>query len=385
MGGEKWKVVGGADKGGITVRGGVKLTSTEFPLKLATGSIILQKERSGERLRYGLLEGKGPPEGWVSVRLKDKALLEPVQEPLFAPPAKSAPPTGSRAAPKAAAAGTATAPPGNPFAAAAAQQQQEAKPAVNADASYEARVQALRDQYPGFEEQLPAEAQKWSQKDLENYFESGGFIKPKPGRPAQAQQSSPSSPPRRSCDEVPDVDQMPMNEALKLQEKLKEGFRAKEFQERLAVLQRKYPHRKERGHEHGARYFEAFEALVVSVYSRVLPKYGLKPDWEGVREMYARLHTALQSGKVKKNQEEINILLGLPRDAVFKPSKKSEDVPFVYCEQRDGNCPGYILPTVCDESDDEAHEFLVEDPETGELQTTKLAVGCKPTGGRRKP
>jgi len=76
---------------------------------------------------------------------------------------------------------------------------------------------------------------------------------------------------------------------------------------------------------------------------------------------------------VKKQQEELNTLLGLPRDAVLLPPKKAEET-FVYREARDGGTPGYALPLLTDEDGDEAHEFFVEDPTTGELRTALAAA-----------
>ena len=84
-----WEVVGGADKGGILVRDGQSLKSSELPgrLRLAwkylplmyawghvtlhvrsTGAVLGELERAGERLRYCLLQGTGPAEGWISLK-----------------------------------------------------------------------------------------------------------------------------------------------------------------------------------------------------------------------------------------------------------------------------------------------------------------------------
>lgn len=77
MGGQRWEVVGGADKGGILVRTGKDLTSPQAPERLSTSAVVEELERQGDRLRYRRLTGDGPAEGWVSLRLKDKVLLEP--------------------------------------------------------------------------------------------------------------------------------------------------------------------------------------------------------------------------------------------------------------------------------------------------------------------
>lgn len=75
MPGQVWKVVGGADKGGILVREGQSTTSPQVPDRLATGSLVKEVGLRGERLHYERLTGSGPPEGWVSLKLTDKVLL----------------------------------------------------------------------------------------------------------------------------------------------------------------------------------------------------------------------------------------------------------------------------------------------------------------------
>merc|ERR1739848_459019 len=122
------------------------------------------------------------------------------------------------------------------------------------------------------------------------------------------------------------------------------------------------------GHRDGLGYFEAFESLTLSVQGRVLPEWHLPPDWDGVREMMARMKDAIKHPKVKVLQEEINMLMGLPRDATFKPRAKGEEM-FLYRPEGDGPVPGYSRDLVVDEDGDEGHEFLVEDRETGELRT----------------
>jgi 3-oxoadipate enol-lactonase len=73
--GQVWKVVGGADKGGILVRSGQDVASQQEKDRLSTGALVVQLALEGERLNYQLMEGTGPKTGWVSIRLKDKELL----------------------------------------------------------------------------------------------------------------------------------------------------------------------------------------------------------------------------------------------------------------------------------------------------------------------
>jgi len=70
-----WRVVGGADAGGILVRTGPGLSSSAEEERLATGAMVQERALAGERMCYQLLEGSGPSRGWVSVRTKDKDLL----------------------------------------------------------------------------------------------------------------------------------------------------------------------------------------------------------------------------------------------------------------------------------------------------------------------
>lgn len=70
-----WKVVGGADKGGIIVREARELASPQAPERLATGALVRELALVGERLQYERLEGDGPLSGWVSLSLKGVPLV----------------------------------------------------------------------------------------------------------------------------------------------------------------------------------------------------------------------------------------------------------------------------------------------------------------------
>mmetsp|Transcript_69034 Transcript_69034/g.155063 ORF Transcript_69034/g.155063 Transcript_69034/m.155063 type:complete len:589 (-) Transcript_69034:90-1856(-) len=76
--GQRWEVVGGADKGGILAREGDSIKSKELAPRLPLGTIIEELEMKGERMHYRKLEGDGPPMGWVSLKLKDEILLKQV-------------------------------------------------------------------------------------------------------------------------------------------------------------------------------------------------------------------------------------------------------------------------------------------------------------------
>eukprot|EP00930_Biecheleria_cincta_P046649 TRINITY_DN32195_c0_g1_i1.p1 TRINITY_DN32195_c0_g1~~TRINITY_DN32195_c0_g1_i1.p1 ORF type:complete len:212 (+),score=41.48 TRINITY_DN32195_c0_g1_i1:59-637(+) len=75
--GPRWKVVGGADKGGILVRAEEGLKSPELG-RVSTGAILLEVSQKGERVCYKLLEGTGPATGWVSMKISGKELIKRV-------------------------------------------------------------------------------------------------------------------------------------------------------------------------------------------------------------------------------------------------------------------------------------------------------------------
>eukprot|EP00930_Biecheleria_cincta_P013292 TRINITY_DN11926_c0_g3_i1.p1 TRINITY_DN11926_c0_g3~~TRINITY_DN11926_c0_g3_i1.p1 ORF type:complete len:315 (-),score=54.35 TRINITY_DN11926_c0_g3_i1:715-1659(-) len=89
--GQVWKVVGGARQGGILVRTGKELSSPETSSRLASGALVLQIELQEERLRYEKLQGEGPAQGWVSLKLKGSDLLVKTEEAsiALAPPASN--------------------------------------------------------------------------------------------------------------------------------------------------------------------------------------------------------------------------------------------------------------------------------------------------------
>mmetsp|Transcript_22108 Transcript_22108/g.38995 ORF Transcript_22108/g.38995 Transcript_22108/m.38995 type:complete len:974 (+) Transcript_22108:63-2984(+) len=84
-----WEIVGGADKGGVLVREGEKLTSPQCAERLSTGAKVGEIELVGERLHFKRETGTGPAEGWISVTLKDKVLAERRERPK--PPPKPTP------------------------------------------------------------------------------------------------------------------------------------------------------------------------------------------------------------------------------------------------------------------------------------------------------
>eukprot|EP00930_Biecheleria_cincta_P074998 TRINITY_DN62197_c0_g1_i1.p1 TRINITY_DN62197_c0_g1~~TRINITY_DN62197_c0_g1_i1.p1 ORF type:complete len:420 (+),score=101.88 TRINITY_DN62197_c0_g1_i1:36-1262(+) len=73
------RVTGGnGPDGGVLVRNGQDMRSEALPILLARGSEVEELELQGERLRYRLLDGIGPHEGWVTTTFFGRDLLEPL-------------------------------------------------------------------------------------------------------------------------------------------------------------------------------------------------------------------------------------------------------------------------------------------------------------------
>ncbi|CAL1136337.1 unnamed protein product [Cladocopium goreaui] len=72
--GRTYRVTGGASNG-LLVRQQRALSSTACAERLRHGSVVQELELTEGRLRYSLLFGVGPAEGWVSIHCKGQALL----------------------------------------------------------------------------------------------------------------------------------------------------------------------------------------------------------------------------------------------------------------------------------------------------------------------
>jgi len=75
----------GADKGGILVREGQETGSAQASTRLSTGALIEEVELVGERLHYKLLQGTGPEDGWISIKLPGKDLATKTEKKPRAP------------------------------------------------------------------------------------------------------------------------------------------------------------------------------------------------------------------------------------------------------------------------------------------------------------
>lgn len=93
---QHWEIVGGEDKGGIVVREGKLLSSTQIDDRLSYSAVVKELElddKSG-RLRYDLADGAGPQTGWISTKMQGKDLAVKCAPPA----AEEQPPEGMTAA-----------------------------------------------------------------------------------------------------------------------------------------------------------------------------------------------------------------------------------------------------------------------------------------------
>jgi len=72
---QMWEVIGGTGLGGIIVREGKDLKSTQAADRLSTGALVREESLTDGRLEYTRVTGTGPDKGWVSLKLKEKDLL----------------------------------------------------------------------------------------------------------------------------------------------------------------------------------------------------------------------------------------------------------------------------------------------------------------------
>lgn len=77
MAGQIYEVVAGGDTGGVLVRISRDRNSPQFPEKLSSGSLVMCREVSGDRILYDRIAGtgSGPNSGWVCVRQGIRDLL----------------------------------------------------------------------------------------------------------------------------------------------------------------------------------------------------------------------------------------------------------------------------------------------------------------------
>jgi len=72
-----WEVCGGKSSGGVLTREDVDLKSPETnPPRVAYGALVQELDLQGSRLKFKLLQGEGPAQGWVSLKMKDNELVK---------------------------------------------------------------------------------------------------------------------------------------------------------------------------------------------------------------------------------------------------------------------------------------------------------------------
>ncbi|CAE8723409.1 unnamed protein product [Polarella glacialis] len=98
MSGQVWEVIGGKDKGGLLVREGKDLKSSEASERLSTHAFVEELDLRGERLHYKLITGTGPDTGWVSLKLSGRDLLRVVIKGRAGPEASGAEDAATRGA-----------------------------------------------------------------------------------------------------------------------------------------------------------------------------------------------------------------------------------------------------------------------------------------------
>ncbi|CAE7211191.1 PCM1, partial [Symbiodinium sp. KB8] len=93
-------------------------------------------------------------------------------------------------------------------------------------------------------------------------------------------------------------------QAVELQNELLEGFRSGDFQERFRELQAKFP-------DGGATFYVERRKLVLSVQTKVIPKYGFAADLSGVFDMVRLLGTLPdEENEIGRRGWEIERLIG---------------------------------------------------------------------------
>jgi len=115
--------------------------------------------------------------------------------------------------------------------------------------------------------------------------------------------------------------------AVSLQQELLQGFKAAEFQEKLAALQAK---RKDMASE--AHFAKQRQELFLSVQSVVLPSYGFEGSQSGVYKMMGAMGPFINDPEFVRLANDINRVIGLasPQDswaALSKSCRKVEDQP----------------------------------------------------------
>lgn len=171
--------------------------------------------------------------------------------------------------------------------------------------------------------------------------------------------------------------QFSVDEVLQLQTALKEAFAEESFQRLRRRADTLFPQRGVRGHEHAEGFSRHLHELLNSVYRVVLPRkpWCLRPGNAGARTMMSRMTSVSEDSRIIKMREEINTLLGLPKQMILRPPPEE---PVFVLNSRGGKdatvISEYTLPLLMDVDGDQAHEFWEEDPKVGTLFRVDIAA-----------
>merc|ERR1719444_215207 len=85
--------------------------------------------------------------------------------------------------------------------------------------------------------------------------------------------------------------QYSVEEALAVQEALRNAFAEHSFQQQLRRIESLHPNRGQRGHPEQQAYTIQLQGLLPQVFRRILPQnpWCLAPGWEGYRQMNMRM------------------------------------------------------------------------------------------------
>lgn len=174
------------------------------------------------------------------------------------------------------------------------------------------------------------------------------------------QQDGKQIPPR-----CPEGKEYKKKEALAILKALKEAFSERKFQEDLRWIEGRHPKRGWKGHDQQQQFMDLLYDRLVRVYDDVFPRkqFNLPGGWEGYRQMTSRMYKLADDPDVVKAQVDINVVLGLPKNAVLRaPAEDPVCIPVEKPHLRKSDLSGgYSRPLLMDASGDLAHEFWEED------------------------
>merc|ERR1712137_69897 len=152
--------------------------------------------------------------------------------------------------------------------------------------------------------------------------------------------------------------QFTVPEAVAILEALRDAFKKDSFQKPRRHIEAAHPRRSQRDHGDGPAFMKLLQAQLERVYSVVLPRppWTLDPGWAGFQQMESRMRSVSQEPRVVQLLEEINTLLGFPKQFVIRAPP--EEPVVVEMPDGSGSVPQEVLLT--DEDGDRAHEFWKE-------------------------